>query len=56
MALTREENAYLTQVGPGTPAGELLRRYWMSVAVAAELTPEQPTRLVRVLGVAAHAR
>ena len=50
MALTREENAELTQVGPGTPAGELLRRYWMPVAVAAELTPGQPTKLVRVLG------
>ena len=23
-----EENKLLTQVGPGTPGGELLRRYW----------------------------
>jgi 5,5'-dehydrodivanillate O-demethylase oxygenase subunit len=50
MVLTRAENEFLTQVGPGTPAGELLRRYWMPVAVAAELTPEQPTRFVRLLG------
>jgi 5,5'-dehydrodivanillate O-demethylase oxygenase subunit len=50
MVLTREENELLTQVGPGTPAGELLRRYWMPIAVAAELTTEQPTKFVRVLG------
>src|SRR6266487_372502 len=50
MVLTREENDFLTRVGPGTPAGELLRRYWMPVAVAAELTPEQPTKFVRLLG------
>jgi 5,5'-dehydrodivanillate O-demethylase len=50
MVLTREDNDLLTQVGPGTPGGELLRRYWMPIAVAAELTPEQPTRLVRLLG------
>jgi 5,5'-dehydrodivanillate O-demethylase oxygenase subunit len=50
MVLTREENEFLTQVGPGTPAGELLRRYWMPIAVAAELTAEQPTKFVRLLG------
>ena len=48
--LTAEENELLTRVGPGTPAGELLRRYWHPVAVAAELTDEQPTKFVRVLG------
>jgi len=48
--LTKEENRMLTEVGPGTPAGELLRRYWYPVAVAKELTDESPTRFVRVLG------
>ena len=48
--LSREENAYLTQVGPGTPAGELLRRYWHPVAVAGELTDEKPIKAVRILG------
>ena len=48
--LTREENERLTQVGPGTPAGELLRRYWYPVGVASELTEETPTQLVRILG------
>ena len=41
--LTREENELLTRVGPGTPMGELLRRYWHPVAVAKELTEENPT-------------
>src|SRR5579864_1465096 len=50
MALTAEENAFLTQVGPGTPGGELLRRYWLPIAAAQELTEESPTKFVRVLG------
>ena len=48
--LTREENDMLTQVGPGTPGGELLRRYWHPISVANELTDERPTKFVRVLG------
>jgi 5,5'-dehydrodivanillate O-demethylase len=48
--LSREENVSLTQVGPGTPAGELLRRYWHPVAVAGELTDEKPIKAVRILG------
>lgn len=50
MALTAAENERLTRVGPGTPAGELLRRYWMPVAPLNELSAEQPTRFVRLLG------
>ena len=48
--LTREENDMLTRVGPGTPAGELLRRYWMPVAASAELTDDKPIQAVRLLG------
>ena len=48
--LTPEENEMLTRVGPGTPAGELLRRYWLPVCPASELTAAQPTRFVRLLG------
>ena len=48
--LTAEENEMLTRVGPGTPAGELLRRYWHPIAIAADLTPESPTKFVRILG------
>ncbi len=49
--LTVEENQRLTQVGPGTPMGELMRRYWHPVAAAAELD-DNPfrTKPVRILG------
>src|SRR5881227_29872 len=49
MTLTKEQNERLTHVGPGTPMGELMRRYWHPVAVAKELD-EQPTKFVRILG------
>jgi 5,5'-dehydrodivanillate O-demethylase len=48
--LTHEENAMLTHVGRGTPAGELLRRYWHVAGTAAELTAEKPKKKVRILG------
>ena len=48
--LTHDENRLLTQVGRGTPCGELLRRYWHPVAAAAELTEEKPIRAVKILG------
>jgi len=48
--LTHDENILLTQVGRGTPCGELLRRYWHPVAAAAELTDEKPIRAVKILG------
>ena len=48
--ITAEENELMTKVGPGTPAGELLRRYWHPVAIAADLTPDSPTKFVRILG------
>ena len=48
--LTQEENHFLTRIGPGTPAGRLLRRYWHPIAAAVELTQEKPKKRVRVLG------
>ena len=47
--LTAEENKRLTQVGPGTPMGELMRRYWHPVAGAIELK-DTATKSVRILG------
>ena len=47
--VTQEENLMLTQTGPGTPGGELLRRYWHPFAIASELTDENPTKFVRIL-------
>src|SRR2546422_826256 len=37
MTVSVEENEKLTRVGPGTPMGELLRRYWFPIAAAAEV-------------------
>jgi 5,5'-dehydrodivanillate O-demethylase len=48
--LTQEMNDRLTRVGPGTPMGELMRRYWHPIAGSALLNEENPTREVRVLG------
>jgi len=48
--LTKEENELLTRVGPGTPCGELLRRYWQPVCVASELTNENPKKRIKVMG------
>ncbi len=47
--LSVEQNERLTQVGPGTPMGELQRRYWHPVAVDRELA-ENPVKAVRLLG------
>jgi len=47
--LSVEENARLTQVGPGTPMGEVMRRYWQPIAALPELD-ENPILGVRVLG------
>jgi 5,5'-dehydrodivanillate O-demethylase len=46
--LSVKENERLTRVGPGTPVGELMRRYWHPIAASAELAKE-PTKAVRIL-------
>lgn len=49
--LSPRENELITHVGPGTPMGDLYRRFWLPVLVADEL-PEPdcvPVRLT-VLG------
>lgn len=48
--LTREENLLVTQTGPQTPAGELLRRYWQPAALVEELPSERPLKAVTLLG------
>src|SRR5213075_1348010 len=47
--LTKEENELLTSVGPGTPCGNLLRRYWQPACFANDLTDEHPTRRVKIM-------
>ena len=47
---SREQNESMTRIGPGTPAGKLLRRYWQPVALADELQGPRPVKAVRLLG------
>jgi 5,5'-dehydrodivanillate O-demethylase len=47
--LSAEKNQLLTQVGPGTPMGEYLRRYWQPIAGASELD-DNPIKAIRLLG------
>ncbi len=42
-----EQNEFLTRTGPGTPMGDLFRRYWIPALLAAEL-PEPDCAPVRV--------
>ena len=48
--MTREENEMLTKTGPGTPCGELLRRYWQPAALSEELAEGGAPLPVRLLG------
>src|SRR6266571_5804875 len=48
--MRQADNELLTRVGLGTPAGELLRRYWHPVSIAGELTEEKPIKAVKLLG------
>ena len=48
--ITPEQNQRLTRVGPGTPGGELLRRYWQPLCPAVEIAAEQPKKRLRIMG------
>ena len=47
--LTQQENELLTQVGPDTAGGNLMRRYWHPVSATVQLD-DDPVREVRILG------
>lgn len=47
--LTQEQNDLITRTGPGTPGGDLMRRYWQPVALAEELPAGGPPLPVRIL-------
>jgi 5,5'-dehydrodivanillate O-demethylase len=47
--LSEEKNRVLTEVGPGKPMGEYLRRYWHPVAGASEFDT-QSVRSIRLFG------
>jgi 5,5'-dehydrodivanillate O-demethylase len=47
--LTAEQNDTLTRVGPGTPMGNLMRRYWQPFCAVSEMEGKW-TKSVRLLG------
>jgi 5,5'-dehydrodivanillate O-demethylase len=47
--LTAEQNELLTRIGPGMPAGHLMRRYWHPIAAVSEMA-NRWTMPVRLLG------
>jgi phthalate 4,5-dioxygenase oxygenase subunit len=49
--LPKELNELITRTSPGTPMGELFRRYWMPALLSEEIpTPDCPPVQVRILG------
>ena len=49
--ISAEQNELMTRIGPGTPAGKLLRNYWQPVALVDEfLNSSRPVVPVKVLG------
>src|ERR1700716_3249372 len=49
--LSREENELITKAGPGTPMGNVLRRYWMPILLERELAePDSEPVKVQVRG------
>ena len=47
--LNQEVNEMLTRIGPDTPAGRLLRRYWQPICLVSELTEEKPKKRIRIM-------
>ncbi len=47
--LSKAHNDLITLTAPGTPGGDLLRRYWQPVALSVELGPEVPFPL-KIMG------
>jgi len=49
--LPKEQNELLTRTGPGTPMGQLIRRYWIPALLSEEIPePDCPPVRVRMLG------
>ena len=42
-----EQNQLVTRIGPGTPCGALMRRYWHPVALLDEFDARQDLRLAQ---------
>src|ERR1700733_8869082 len=48
--LTKEQNDALTLTGPGTPGGDLLRRFWQPIALGRELPKGGDPLSIDILG------
>src|ERR1700690_1333925 len=49
--LTKEDNELISQVGPGTPMGSLMREYWVPAMLSSELpSPDSDPVRVMLLG------
>ena len=48
--LTAEENATLTQVGPDTPMGRMMRRFWVPIAASKQLVADGDPLRTELLG------
>ena len=49
--LSAEDNRLLTESGPGTPMGELLRRFWLPVVLSEEIPePDGTPKKITVMG------
>jgi phenylpropionate dioxygenase-like ring-hydroxylating dioxygenase large terminal subunit len=47
---TPSDYAQLTQVGPGTPMGQLMRHYWIPACAASEIVADRPPLRLMLLG------
>lgn len=48
--LDQATNEMLTRIGPNTPCGDLMRRYWHPLGFSSELDEARQTKKVRLLG------
>ncbi|AHV95666.1 Rieske 2Fe-2S domain-containing protein [Paenibacillus sabinae] len=48
--LKTEDNELLTRTGPGTPMGEMFRRYWIPVLKSDELLSDGEPKRIKILG------
>ncbi|HEY5280892.1 MAG TPA: aromatic ring-hydroxylating dioxygenase subunit alpha, partial [Pseudolabrys sp.] len=46
--LSQEQNDFITRTGPGSPAGDLMRRYWQPAALVEELAGNRPIKPIRL--------
>lgn len=47
--ITSEQSQRWTRIGPGTPCGELMRRYWQPLCPVAEITAAAPKKRITMM-------